>query len=98
MSITQESDTLQLFARRFVEEIEFHAVLSGNGQVTGEQIGEAVVDIIRIDLRRPDIAVVIQGFPVELRNLLLHASRNPTVSWAAHRQIEMVKHAGGFSG
>ena len=94
MSITQESGTLQLFTSRFVEEIEFYALMSGTGQVTGEQIGEVALDIIRIDLQRSDVAVVIEGLPAELRNLLLHASQNPLTTWAAHRQIQMVKKIG----
>ena len=98
MSITQESGTLQLFASRFAEELDFYAGMSGNGQVTGEQIGEAAMDVIRIDMQRSDIATVIEGFPVELRNLLLHANQNPRTSWAAHRQLEMVKSIGGLSG
>lgn len=98
MTVAQESSTLQQFASRFAEELEFYGANSGNGQVTGAQIGEAVMDIIRIDMRRTDILAVIEAFPDELRCLVLSAHRSPRTQWAVHRQLEMVKRIGGLSG
>lgn len=98
VSVVQETATLQRFASRFAEDLEFYAQNAGNGQITGEQVAESAMDIIRIDLRRSDVMAVIKEFPIELCNLILHAYQNPKSSWAAHRQITMIKAVGGLQG
>lgn len=98
MSVVQETQSLQSFAARFAEDLEFYARNAGNGQVTGAQVAESAMDIIRIDLRRSDVLTTIKEFPIELCNLILHAYENPKTSWAAHRQIAMVRSVGGLDG
>ena len=98
MTVMQESRTLQLFASRFAEELEFLVTVSPGGQISGAKIGEVALDVIRIDLRRSDIGQVISELPLELRNLLLHANKNPKFEWALDRQIKMVKTVGGITG
>lgn len=98
MSDTIEAASLQVFAERLVEELKFYGDNSGNGQVTGEQVVEATMDIIQIDLRRRDVISVIEGLPNELRCFLMSAYRSPKTQWAMHRQLEMVKRVGATFG
>jgi hypothetical protein len=97
MSVAQESRTLQLFARRFVDELKFYALI-GNGTTTGKQIASCASDILRIDLRSSAPQDVINTFPLKLKNLLNHAGTNPETSFALDRHIEMVKEVSGVSG